>query len=401
MAPATLKNILAKDFRANPAYELVEFDRLTRAEQAALPGLRSDDDCFGVLRPVEESGLGIKAVCKDTALLFYALGSPGGLPVFVTRLADHDVNARIAELVLDGVLQIGVGDGFFSGAEAHHLIHEPAQMVDNLSRIARISLEALRFGQRLPLKDPLTLSAQLYFFNRMPVTPRLQRRFGEESAMAHFVGTDSGGLGKTLRTDWKESERTPEMQGWRRWSMRDARYHGSGEGYDYKIYVSPTLEGVPEILPEIVDVFAEKRVRMFKMGADVAGLCRADKIVAYLDSFDHVDEVGRMLDERLGDIPVHGVPFTADLYRDGLVSWGMDPYEPLIVDGQERASWRLWITNRLACALLHARSAARTAVEPWRFALERVRLEGIDTDTWTPLSGYRGKSQIPDRPVRR
>jgi hypothetical protein len=37
---------------------------------------------------------------------------------------------------------------------------------------------------------------------------------------------------------------------------------------------------------------------------------------------------------------------------------------------------------RLARDLLAARQAA--APEPWRFALDRLRLEGVDTETWTP-----------------
>jgi hypothetical protein len=51
-------------------------------------------------------------------------------------------------------------------------------------------------------------------------------------------------------------------------------------------------------------------------------------------------------------------------------------------------SWRLWITHRLASALLHARDV-RVAVEPSRFAMKRVRLDGIDADAWTRLAGYR------------
>jgi hypothetical protein len=60
----------------------------------------------------------------------------------------------------------------------------------------------------------------------------------------------------------------------------------------------------------------------------------------------------------------------------------MDP-----VDGkrplawQEHESWRLWLTNRLAAALL---SAAGTVDEKVAFALERVRHEGVDTTTWIP-----------------
>jgi hypothetical protein len=154
------------------------------------------------------------------------------------------------------------------------------------------------------------------------------------------------------------------------------------------MYVSPTLESIPDVLPAIVDVFVEKRVRLFRMGADLANLCRTDKIVAELDSVKHVEEVGRALDERLGDVPAQGVPFTADLRRDGLISWAIDPHQPPAAAGHDYVSWRRWVTRRLAGALLDARDGARAGLEPWRFALQRVRLEGIDTDTWTPLSGH-------------
>jgi hypothetical protein len=54
---------------------------------------------------------------------------------------------------------------------------------------------------------------------------------------------------------------------------------------------------------------------------------RADKIVADLDSSEHLEQVGRALGERLGDVPAQGVPFTVELCRDGLVSWGVEPHQ--------------------------------------------------------------------------
>jgi hypothetical protein len=384
-----LEDILGAVFRSNPEYELVEFARLSPALQAALVESLTDGDCFGVLRPLVDSGLELKVVGKDTALLFYALGRPGRLPAFVTLAADEEVNALIAELVRDEVLQIALPGGFASGAAALDPVDEKSEPVEKLGRISRISLDALRFGQRAPGNDALTLSKLLYFFNRMPVTPRWQRRLGEETALRQFVGIDSGSLAAVIRTEWKEVDRPPVTRSWRLWSLRDARDGGPRNADGYKIYVSPTLESIPDVLPAIVDVFVENRVRLFRMGADLPTLSRADKIVAQLDSVQHVEEVGRALDERLGDVPAQGVPFTADLCRDGLISWGIDPHQPPVETGHDYVSWRRFITRRLAGALLDARDAPRAGLEPWRFALERIRLEGIDTDTWTPLSGRR------------
>ena len=49
-----------------------------------------------------------------------------------------------------------------------------------------------------------------------------------------------------------------------------------------------------------------------------------------------------------------------------------------------RESWRVWVAQRLAWFLLGARRTGESGLEPWRFALERVRLEGVDTETWAP-----------------
>ena len=53
-----------------------------------------------------------------------------------------------------------------------------------------------------------------------------------------------------------------------------------------------------------------------------------------------------------------------------------------------RESWRLWLTNRLANALLTAKrtpaSSSASSLRPWQYALERLRLEGVDTSSWTP-----------------
>ncbi|MBZ0167958.1 hypothetical protein MELA_00838 [Candidatus Methylomirabilis lanthanidiphila] len=392
MAKENLKTILECEFRSNPAYEIVEIERMNAAEKSALHQLRDDHDAFGILRPRENSSLSIKAICKDTALLFFSLQSAGRLPAYLLRSLDERGNQHIAELVLDGILQISRDDRFVSGLDARDLIYNQVAVPENLSRIARLSTEALKFAQRLPIDDPMRLSAQLYFFNRVPVTPRLQRRLGGEAAYLEFLGIhDQGACGKLLKKHWKKSVDSPEMLGWQSWGLRKSRGMRQRQTYDYKIYVSPALDAVPEMLPQVVAVFTQMEIKRFKFGADLAGLARPDKIVAYLESYEQVEAVGRALGEQLGDVPVHGVPFTADLCGDGLISWGMDPHERRVFDWQETASWRLWITNHLARGLLTARSSAQSDIEPWQFALERLRFEGIDTDTWTPMAAYEHK----------
>src|SRR5690606_16426511 len=67
--------------RSNPGYEAVPLNRLTPAERqsltAAQPDVASGADCYGVLVPSPGSSLMPVVICRETALLFLTLQSPG------------------------------------------------------------------------------------------------------------------------------------------------------------------------------------------------------------------------------------------------------------------------------------------------------------------------------------
>jgi hypothetical protein len=116
-------------------------------------------------------------------------------------------------------------------------------------------------------------------------------------------------------------------------------------------------------------------------------LARPDKLVAYFPAFEPLERTALRLAPRLRGVPAHGVPFTAGLSEDGMLSWGLDPPDSPDAAWSERASWRSWIALRLAAGIIDAR-ASRVPAEPWRHALERLRAAGIDTTTWTPTDRY-------------
>lgn len=155
----------------------------------------------------------------------------------------------------------------------------------------------------------------------------------------------------------------------------------------YKLYVSPTLDALPRAIEAVADSLASGHgAKAFKVGADLGGLCRPDKLVVYFDRLDDLQDAAVSLEQRLGVCPAHGVPFTAAVTADGLLSWGADP--PVFgADAGRVTSWRLWVSELLAEYLESARSDNENALQPWQFALERLRLAGIDTDTWVPASG--------------
>src|SRR5436305_14600452 len=123
MQNGRLREIQDASFRANPDYELVLFDRLPSDEQEVLRDLEKDRDFYGILRPRHQPGLSIKSVCQETALLFLTLQTPGRLPTYVQTRFGEQCNQAVAELVLDGVLEVESSGTFVSGSHAYDLIY--------------------------------------------------------------------------------------------------------------------------------------------------------------------------------------------------------------------------------------------------------------------------------------
>ena len=64
---------------------------------------------------------------------------------------------------------------------------------------------------------------------------------------------------------------------------------------------------------------------------------------------------------------------------------GLDPPDDANGDRpQTGESWRLRVTRLAAELLVDARSTGSETREPWQRALDRLRLAGIDPDTWVP-----------------
>jgi len=371
-------------FRANPAFELVLFDRLEPKEREALAELRKDPDFYGILRPREASALGVKSVDRETALLFLTLREPGALPSYMKAMLGDGMLRVVSRLVADAILEVEEDGRFISGAPALALFALAGDRRSGQNgargRLAEISLAALRYAQDLAEDDPLILSFRLYGYNRRPLTPAWKRLLPKGDQVLAWLGVGPGGPRRSLLDrSWERTGGSAEW--WLSWRSRQDSDLSSGSegGATWKLYISPAPEALPESFGDILEALAAAKAAQFKVGADALGILRADKIVSYFPSFERLAAAAEALEAHLSGIPAQGVPFTSEIGGNGLLSWGVDPpREETSFGGGE--SWRLWLTHRLSRALLSARSEP----EPWRFALERVRLEGVDTDTWTP-----------------
>ena len=373
-------------YRANPAYELVQFDRLPTDEQAAFPGLELDPEFYGLLLSPGRTGLGVKAVGRDVALLYLTMKTPGKLPAYVRRQFGDNYRQAIAELVLDGVLEVEADGVFVSGPAAHRRVIGDGEAPAAGGILARRSIEALEYAQALEITDSRTLSARIYGYGRQPLSPQLHRKFPTPGAISEYLGVHAkDATGSTLARLWFASPASQQDDPWLSWNSRFVRRRPSASEPTYKLYVSPQPDSMRDAFQTTVQVMSEVGAPSFKVGGDVYGLLRPDKLVVYFENVDDLQRASSELADRLDGCPPHGVPFTAEIAGDGLLSWAIDPPRDRSMPGwQQPGSWRIWVTNRLAVALLSAKAAATDAVEPWRFALDRLRLDGVDTTSWIP-----------------
>jgi hypothetical protein len=338
-----------------------------------------------VLRPPADSGLDVKWLDGNAAGLFDVLRQPGMVPDDVVAMLGDTCDHVVGALVLDGLLEIEDRGSYWCGADAHSILlgHPPPYSI--AGRIATLSVEALQYAEALQITDPAALADRLYRFGSLPVSPRWLRRFAGGQANLELLTAGHLGSSTSFIDVLRQSGRVTTSAGWIKWyTSGHAEKPVAGQSV-YKLYVSPTVESLGECLGALVQSLTPDGPFALKAPNAVRSLLRPDKLIVYFTRFDQLLLVVDRLVAELDGLPVHGVPFTADVGGNGLMSWAIDPPRSHMSLGRpsDEPSWRTWVTNRLACALLVARHAISSNMEPWRFALERLRFDGVDPESWT------------------
>jgi hypothetical protein len=245
-----------------------------------------------------------------------------------------------------------------------------------------LSREALQDAQDLATQEPQALAMALYFYNRIPLSAFWKTRFATADAILAHLGVDAA----RLEREWIAAHDSP---GWFGWVSRNEARSEPGE-VTWKLYVSPHPERIRDAFAVVVRTLPAVRAASFKVANTASGMLRPDKLIAYFGSREDLTEAAETLGRELAGCEAQGVPFTAALDGSGLLSWGVDPPEDdRALRWLSRESWRLWLVQRLGAARSIAQSTAKparraSAIEPWRFALERARRHGVDVETWTP-----------------
>lgn len=364
-------------FRSSPLFDLKQLDDLTAEQREPFKDLESDPDFYGLFVPKPPLTINLKSVGRQTAALFQSLATPSCL---AERLLSDDED--IVELVLDGILEIESGEDFVSGADALPIICPSNGVPDFQDAVGRLSQEALLHAQDLETTSAFALTSALYFYHRMPLSPFWKARFPNSDAILAHLGTDRGPLRSFLDRHWIEYR---QRAGWMSWSSI-LPMDPSADEATYKMYVSPRPERIREVFEIVVRVLSDFPRTQFKIGDSAVGLLRPDKLVTYFRTREQMEEVAQILHRELAGCDAHGVPFSASLDDTGLLSWGVDPpANDRALKWLGRESWRMWVVKKLGSALSIAKTArSAQAVEPWRFAIERVRRQGVEVETWTP-----------------
>jgi hypothetical protein len=181
--------------------------------------------------------------------------------------------------------------------------------------------------------------------------------------------------------------------GWFHWIRRPL---ADGTTADHKIYVSPTVEELPAALLAVLASGAQLPIAAVKVGATPATILRPDHLIVYCDSEADLRQVGIVLSSALAGLPAQGVPFTAAVTADGLLSWGSDSaakqrirlakesnhaHRPRRTQPREDAlTWRTMVTAVAATGLTSGRRSG-AAIE---VALRHLREAGVDPATFGP-----------------
>jgi hypothetical protein len=330
------------------------------------------------------------------------LSTPARLGDVVPDALHPGVQATVTKLILDGVLKVRVDGEFVCGVYAFARCLDSEKMPDPVGLAEQLSLRATQYGEQLLPRTPRELAARLYGYNSVPAGARWASRLPTVDATRHYLGVDTAEIARAARTTgWSPSIDPSGEFPWFGWMAREATLPATKNGRTalkprpvYKLYISVRPDHARAALAASAPEVFRSRAIALKIGAGVHGVLRPDKMVAYFRSYRDLEQAAASLDARLCELPAQGVPFTASISDNGALSWGIDPAVHLTEDPIPRHSWRLRIVGRLATGLASVESTP-TAGLPSRFALARLRLDGIDLLTPNPVAALDAVTPYP------
>jgi hypothetical protein len=380
-----------KKLRHGPSYRLVEWSELGNSEKEILSGLYDESEVYGVFMPTHPSAnLTQKVAYKEIALIYLHLGHSRFLPRYFYLSSSERQNNTIAQLILEGILEIEDEGSFVSGTSAVKSIFGEtlSQEAGIPGRISVLSTQAIGYGLLLRGLDMRLLSRKLYSYNTLPWDEQTRSAFEAKHSVKEFLFL-SGGLGTKnfLKNSW-EPNNLEEKKYWFSWwkQKRKIKMTGSSQQPTFKLYISPAIEQIPRIFELAVRILSASDAFSFKIGSTIEGLIRPDKMVAYFYNKEAMMDVAGLLSKELDDVTAHSVPFTAQIDKSGVLSWGIDPSDSEVLSSVEAGSWRMKVTDQLALAIGQAQADQLDLPRAIQFVRTKLLTLGISTTDWTALN---------------
>ena len=244
-----------------------------------------------------------------------------------------------------------------------------------------LSDRAIAFAIACGLDDVQRTTRRLYRFNNVPAGDHWRTRLATPADVRRFLSLDAP-------PPWSRGLRAnlgrPDAVWWH-WSRprraapdADAAPTAGSAGLTWKLYLSPQPRDLPDAFHAAAPLLARSQAVAFKIGCDLYGLLRTDKMVAYFQTPEARAAAAAALLPALAGLPAHGVPFTHCLGGGGLLSAGVDPPGGG-GEGARRYSWRSWICASLGRWLHDGRGDGAAAGDA---ALARLAALGVCTETW-------------------
>ena len=392
-----MERIVDNVFRLNPLFSLIPCEHLDDKQKKWLNRVIKKNTIYGLLQPLPEVRLTVKAVNRDLAVLLQQLLEPKKLSSVFRSLGEQvkeEDEHYIIRLVLDNVLEVQHGNKFISGVDAVNRILSPSSpfpysrdQSGTQNHIQDLSHRALYFAANSALVHPRDISLVLYNFNRIPLSRRWKQRFPSERALATYLELSDDGSWKGMsnrvlpRTGQTETTDKPAHfdSYWRGWYFGEKR--PSDDRPSYKVYLSPLPENLPQVFRIVRQAASFSDAHFMKIGRNVQDILRADKLLVYFAEYRHALNFAHEMSESLISYRYQGTPFTYQVHPDNpLVSMGVDPPRTF----RRLFSWRLYMTSKLALAIQGARTSGTKNVTDYIHSY--MNILGIDSVNWCPLN---------------
>ena len=309
------------------------------------------------------------------AQIIYTLEGQQELTSSCVRLLGNDLHYTIIGMVYDNIIQVQ-NKGIFEGGPTCSFVKEVLHSFPTFSApnhlISKLSWDSIHYANYFSHLSQNEIVQKLYSYNAFPRT-RFYDHFND------WFGTeDNIRLCNQIRKSYTSNSSNPPVY-WFSWYHN---VHGISNDLSYKLYISPKPNDVRHVFSIVANICCTMLVPAFKIGANLHGIIRPDKLVLYFSNYDALERVALRLREVLQGIEVQGVPYTNPFDTNGLLSWAIEPVQTSF-EPATTLSWRMHVASCIGryLKLAYVQNLDFNILN----ILARIRLQGIDSNDWNIL----------------